>query len=96
MAIVGHNPETGFRIEVERPRDAGPPWRYQGHCVTPSACFLVVATVAVDGAVLVELGAEAPAGLGEKARLILRSAWKHAREEDVDPPHRIVRWRADR
>ena len=96
MAIVGHNPETGLRIEVERSREGGPPWRYEGHCVTPTSRFLVVAVVASDGVVVVELGSDAPAALGEKTRLLLRAAWKHAHEEDADPPHRIVRWRADR
>ena len=32
----------------------------------------------------------------EKARLIVRSAWKHAAEDEAPPPRRIVRWRADR
>ncbi len=96
MAIVGHHPETGFRIEVERGRGSGPPWRYEGHCVTPSARFVVVATVAADGVVVVELAEGAPFALGEKTRLLLRAAWKHALEEDGEPPHRIVRWRPDR
>jgi hypothetical protein len=96
MPIVGDNPETGFRIEVERSRDGGPPWRYEGHCITPSARFFLVATVALDGLVRVELAGGAPPALGEKARLLLRAAWKHAHEDEVDPPHRIVRWRADR
>jgi hypothetical protein len=96
MAIVGHYPETGLRIEVERPRGGGPPWRYEGHAFTPSEGFVVVATVGADGLVIVELAAGAPAALGEKTRLLLRAAWKHAHEDDADPPHRIVRWRADR
>jgi hypothetical protein len=96
MGIVGHNPETGFRIEVERTKAGGPPWRYEGHCVTPSARFVVVATVELGGEVLVQLAEGAPPALGEKARLLLRAAWKHAREDEVDPPHRIVRWRATR
>jgi hypothetical protein len=95
MGIVGHHPETGLRIEVERPQGAGPPWRYQGHCVTPRESFVVVAMVDGDGLVVVQLDSAAPSGLSEKARLLLRAAWKHAHEEDVDPPRRIVRWRPD-
>ncbi len=96
MSIVGQNPETGLRIEVERPRGGSPPWRYEGHAVTPSGRFFLVATVAADGLVVVELSAGAPAALGQRARLLLRTVWKHAREDDADPPHRIVRWRPDR
>ena len=96
MGIVGDHPETGLRIEVERRRGSGPPWRYEGHCVTPSARFPVVATVAEGGMVIVELASEAPAALCDKTRLLLRAAWKRANEDEAEPPHRIVRWRADR
>jgi hypothetical protein len=96
MAITGYHPETGIRIEVERPQTAGPPWRYEGEAVTPSARFRVAASVSVDGAVSVELQHGAPAGLAEKTRLLVRAAWKHAREDAAAPPRRIVRWRADR
>jgi hypothetical protein len=96
MGIVGHHPETGVRIDVERDRADGPPWRYEGEAVTPLARFRVVATLAEDGGVSVELETGAPPGLAEKARLLVRAAWKHAREEEAVPPRRIVRWRADR
>jgi hypothetical protein len=96
MGIVGHHPETGVRIDVERPQTEGPPWRYEGEAVTPSARFRVAASVAGDGAVTVELQQGAPAGLAEKARLLVRAAWKHAREDEAVPPRRIVRWRPDR
>jgi hypothetical protein len=96
MGIVGHHPETGVRIDVERPTAEGPPWRYEGEAVTPSARFRVAASVGSDGAVSVELQLGAPAGLAEKARLLVRAAWKHAREDEAAPPRRIVRWRPDR
>ena len=96
MGIVGSHPETGVRLDVERLSSEGPPWRYEGEAVTPSARFRVAASVAVDGAVLVELQRGAPPALAEKARLIVRSVCKHAKEDDVSPPRRIVRWRADR
>ena len=96
MGIVGNHPETGVRIDVQRPGAGGPPWRYEGEAITPSQRFQVAALVAEDGAVSVELQSGAPAGLAEKARLLVRTAWKHAREDETTPPRRIVRWRADR
>jgi hypothetical protein len=96
MGIVGHHPETGVRIDVERDPAGGPPWRYEGEAVTPMARFRVAAAVAEDGRVSVELEIGAPPGLAEKARLLVRAAWKHAREEEAVPPRRIVRWRPDR
>jgi len=97
MGIIGERPETGVRIEVERPRDGGPPFRYTGHAVTPDARVPVVANVAADGAIEVELAQPAPSpGLAEKVRMLLRAAWKHAGDEGAPPPRRIVRWRPDR
>lgn len=96
MGIVGRHPETGVRIDVERPRAAAPPWRYEGEVLTPSARYRVAAMLAEDGAVSVELQTGAPTGLAEKTRLLVRAAWKHARDEEAPPPRRIVRWRADR
>ena len=96
MGIVGHHPETGVRIEVQRAQADGPPWRYEGEAVTPSERFRVAAMIGEDGGVSVELQSGAPAGLAEKARLLVRTAWKHAREDDAVPPRRIVRWRPDR
>ena len=96
MGIVGHRPETGVRIDVERGRAGGPPWRYEGEVLTPSERFGVAAILGEDGTASVELQGGAPAGLAEKARLLVRTAWKHSREEDAAPPRRIVRWRADR
>jgi hypothetical protein len=97
MGIVGNHPETGVRIDVERAAaTAGPPWRYEGEAVTPSARFRVAASVDRDGAVSVELQHGAPPGLAEKTRLLVRTAWKHASEDEAAPPRRIVRWRPDR
>jgi hypothetical protein len=95
MSIVGSNPEGGVRIDVTRPRDGVPPWRYEGEAVTPTARFALVAIVSADGDVVLELPADAPAGIGERVRLLLRAAYKHAREDDQPPPRRIVRWRAE-
>jgi hypothetical protein len=96
MSIVGQHPETGVRIDVERAREGGPPWRYEGEAVTPAARFRLAATVGDDGTVGVELEAGAPGGLADKARLLLRTVWKHAEDDATYPPRHIVRWRADR
>src|ERR1019366_5112626 len=48
MGIVG-TPESGVRIDVSRPRDGGPPWRYEGEAVTPEARHPVIAVVSADG-----------------------------------------------
>jgi hypothetical protein len=96
MPVVGHHPESGVRVVVERPRAGGPPWRYEGEAVTENARFRVAATADAAGVVTIELQGEAPAGLADKVRLMVRTAWKHARENDSPPPRRLVRWRPER
>jgi len=98
MGIVGTTPESGVRIDVTRPREGGPPWRYEGEAVTPGARLSVTAVVSADGQVTVELAAGAApamAATAERVRLLLRAAHKHAREDGQPPPRRVVRWRAD-
>jgi hypothetical protein len=95
MGIVGDHPESGVRVDLSRPRDGGPPWHYEGHAITPSARMPMSATVEADGVVVVAMAPDAPAGLAEKARLIVRAAWKHAHDEELAPPRHIARWRAD-
>jgi hypothetical protein len=96
MSIVGDHPETGARVEAQRERAGGPPWRYAGEVVTPTDRFPLSAVIAGDGTVTVaDLDPSAPPGLAEKARLLLRAAFKHASAEGAPPPRRIVRWRAD-
>jgi hypothetical protein len=94
MSIVGDRPEGGLRIDVARPREGGPPWRYDGAVITPTERYAAAAVVSAEGEVTVELPAEAPEGMAEKARLVLRAAYKHAREDGGPPPRHIVRWRA--
>ncbi|MGH7298161.1 MAG: hypothetical protein ACRELB_24690 [Polyangiaceae bacterium] len=96
MAIVGHHPESGVRIDIERERAGEPPWRYEGEVVTPSERFRVAAVLGVDGGVAVELQVGAPPSLAEKTRLLVRAVWRHSHEADAPPPRHIVRWRADR
>jgi hypothetical protein len=98
MGIIGHKPETGIRIDVERPQAGGPPWRYRGTATTAEAEFPVGATIEASGDVKVELaGAAAASGadLAEKIRLILRAVHKHAAQDGLPPARRIQRWRAD-
>ena len=49
MGIVGHPPETGVRIDVQREWAGGPPWRYEGEAVTPSERFRVAAMIGAVG-----------------------------------------------
>jgi hypothetical protein len=95
MAIIGSHPESGVRVNVERPQEGGPPWKYQGEAVTPAARYRVAATVEADGDIDVVLAADAPKGLADKTLRVLRSAWKHAQAERVPPPRHVVRWRPD-
>ncbi len=95
MAIVGGRPESGVRIDVARLREAtAPPWRYEGEAATPEAAVQVVVVVDAEGRVDVELAVGAGPELAEKVRLIVRAAWKHARDDGAPPPRRIQRWRA--
>ena len=95
MGIVSQYPESGVRVEITR-ADAGPPWDYRGEAVVPDARFAMRATVGPDGAVTVELADGAPPGLSDRVKLIVRAAYRHAKDDGTPPPRRIVRWRADR
>jgi hypothetical protein len=95
MGIVSPYPESGVRVQVTRSAD-DPPWDYSGEAVVPDARFPLRVVVSAEGAVAVELPADAPNGLAERVRLIVRATFRHARDEGGPPPRRIVRWRADR
>jgi hypothetical protein len=45
--------------------------------------------------VRVDLALHAPEGIGDRVRLLMRAAYKHAREDAQPPPRHIVRWRAE-
>jgi hypothetical protein len=94
MGIVGPRPETGLRIDLERPVAGGPPWRYEGRIATAEAQFRLTAHISETGAVTVEAPDPLPEGVAQKAKLLLRAAWKHASGDEAPPPRRIVRWRA--
>ena len=94
MSIVGERPESGMRLRIERPLAGGPPYRYAGELATAEATRPLAALVDADGEVTVQLeGADAP--LLEKLRLVIRAAFRHAREDARPPPRRIQRWRKD-
>jgi hypothetical protein len=96
MSIVGSHPESGVRIDIERPIGDGPPWRYEGEAVTPTERFPLVLVVTADGSVEVDLPAEAPGSIAKTARGIVRTACKHSGVDAIHPPRRIVRWRSER
>ncbi len=92
MGIVGPRPETGVRIDLVRPARGGPPWSYDGKIVTATDELALSAVITDVGDVSVRAG-PLPEGVAQKARLLLRAAWKHARDAGTPPPRRIVRWR---
>ena len=57
MGILGELPESGLRIDVQRPRDGGPPWEYTGEAATPAARFELRAIIERGGNVIVAVGA---------------------------------------
>ncbi len=102
MSIVGKNPESGVRIDLARPRDGGPPWRYEGEAMTPDASLRLAVVVTAEGEVSVEWAAgetgetgEGRESAAERVRLLVRAAYKHAREDGQPPPRRIQRWRSE-
>jgi hypothetical protein len=83
-----------MRLRIERPLAGGPPYRYAGEVATPEETRPLSAIVDAEGEVTVQLeGADAP--LLEKLRLVIRAAFRHAREDARPPPRRIQRWRKD-
>lgn len=103
MPVAGRRPESGVRIELERPRGDTPPFRYAGAVHLPDASHDVRVVVEEDGRVEVSLapgpvGADAavPPDLSEKVRLIVRTVTKQAKADEVAPPLRIVRWRGEK
>lgn len=101
MPIAGDRPETGVRIQIERDRSReDPPFRYAGSAHLPDASFPVAVVVDGAGEVTVTVspapGAEPPADLAEKVRLIVRTVYRQAKADDEPPAWRIVRWRGEK
>jgi len=95
MPIVGPFPESGIRLDFERPAEGGPPWKYTGEVALPDSSFNVSAAVEADGAIELSFTPVAPESLHDRVRLLLRTAIKHARDEGRPPPRRITRWRPE-
>ncbi len=95
MGIVGGHPESGVRVDLVRPTEGGPPWRYEGEATTSQERHCVKADVSAAGEISVEFVADAAPGLADRVRLFVRAAWKHARDDGLPPPRRIVRWRQE-
>ncbi len=95
MGIVGDHPEGGIRFDLTRTTDQ-PAWVYVGSAFTSEAEHRLGATVGSDGTVTVDDEASLPKEVVQRAKLLLRTAWKHAQEGSpgAPPPRRVHRWRA--
>ena len=91
MPIIGDHPEVGIRFVLDRGPE-GPPYLYEGAAFTPDQRFALRIAVETDGTVKVE--SDAPPDVREKARLMVRTMVRHAKDEEGAPPRRIMRWRA--
>ena len=94
MSIVGERPESGMRLRIERPLEGGPPYLYAGEVATPEGAKPLHVVVDAQGEVTVRMEGADDAFL-EKLRLMIRAAFRHAREDARPPPRRIQRWRKD-
>jgi hypothetical protein len=105
-ADAHERPTTGLRIVLEREDrpDAATgraALQYVGAILSPAETLQVVALVADDGSVTVDLGATEPgdlapsrrAALAEKVRLLVRTLVRQASSDELSPPRRINRWR---
>lgn len=99
MSIVGEKPESGMRITLERPRDENPPWIYAGAIELPDLRLAIRVVVSAEGDVTVTADPTDPAApplssdLGERVRLLVRTAYRQAKSDGEPPARRIVRWR---
>jgi hypothetical protein len=96
MSIIGEHPEAGIRFDLDRTTTAAP-WIYVGAAFTREARLPLRITVDAAGGLIVEDEAALPVEVVRRAKLLVRSIVKHARElgEGHAPPSRIRRWRAD-
>jgi hypothetical protein len=97
MGIVGDHPEGGVRFDLDRKSgDAASGYVYEGSAFTHDVEHRVCARVDASGVVTVDDEASLPKEVASRAKLLLKTAWKHARDEGegVAPPRRIHRWRS--
>jgi hypothetical protein len=93
MSIVGRNPESGIRLMIERVREEGPPWAYEGAAYTPRSTHPLRVVVQADGVVVVEVDDALPSDLVQRMRQMVRAAYKHAHDAQQPPPRQIHRWK---
>ena len=99
MGIVGDHPEGGIRFVLER-TTANAPWVYEGSAYDREVEHRLRATVDAEGRVTVDEEGALPKDVVQRAKLLLRTSYKHAREvggdqgEPFAPPRRVQRWRA--
>ncbi len=93
MGIVGKHPESGVRLLLERSREGGPPWTYDGAAYTPTSIHPMRVIVQSDGTVEIECDDSPPRELVQRARQMVRTAYKHATDQAHAPPRQIHRWR---
>lgn len=91
MGVVDTN--HGMRVTLEKRE--GDALRYLGTVSEDDARFAIA--LSVDDELRVTLDeSDAPAALGERVRLIVRTALKQAQSLELPPPRRITRWRPPR
>jgi hypothetical protein len=97
MGIVGDHPEGGIRFDLERVTEVAP-WVYAGSAFTRDAEHRLRASVDLDGAVVVEDEAKLPKEVVQRAKMLLRTAYRHGAHgpdsSGAAPPRRLHRWRA--
>lgn len=96
MPVVSGRPSHGVRFILERQQGGagGGGVVYEGQIVTPTGEFSVRLTADASAEVSVETAADGT--LAEKARLLVRTALRHAAAEGEAPPRVIQRWRGDK
>ena len=86
MGIVRTVPRRAASASTPRAAAEGPALGYEGEAVDAGRAVSAEVAVSADGEVsVVELPTSAPDGLAERVRLLVRAAYKHARE-DGQPP----------
>jgi hypothetical protein len=90
LRIVGDHPEGGIRFDLERTAETAP-WVYEGSAFTSDVDHKLRASVDACGVVTVDDEDALPKEVVQRAKLLLRTAWKHA--DGAPLPRRLHRWR---
>jgi len=95
LRIVGDHPEGGIRFDLERTTTEAP-WVYVGSAFTRDKDHRVRASVDGAGVVTVDDEESLPKEVVQRAKMLIRTAYKHAREDGGEglPPRRLHRWRS--